>query len=238
MSDALILELDKFETTKAAKILIEDVKPKIFDNYTPAMTYLDNTVLSYFPKSDFYLGNLEEGSKAYELMVKLKNCPLGNEGWVEYERICSNSLSFLFSPPLSKPQLQSETEGREQRRDMIINIPFNVGNFWGLIQNEHNSIAVIVECKNSEEQISNNELTKTSKYFSKNKLGKLGFILSRKGLDDGALIEIKRLWKELEIMIIPLNDDDLINLLKLKANNENPEMYIDEYYRKFRTSLF
>jgi len=69
-------------------------------------------------------------------------------------------------------------------------------------------------------------------------LGKLGFILSRKGLDDGALKEIKRLWKELEIMIIPLNDNDLINLLKIKANNENPEIYIDEYYRKFRTSLF
>ena len=238
ISDELILDLNKFENTKAAKILIEDLKPKIFDDYTPAITYFDNNVLSYFPESEISIGKLAKGSKAYELMMKLRNCPFGNEGWVEYQRISSDILSYLFSPPLSKPIKQSETKKREQRRDMIINIPFNVGNFWGWIQKEHNSIAVIVECKNSAEKISNNELTKTSKYFSKHKLGKLGFILSRKGLDDGALKEIKRLWKELEIMIIPLNDNDLINLLKIKANNGNPEMYVDEKYRKFRTSLF
>lgn len=238
VSDDLIFDLNTFENTKAAQILVENVNPKIRNHYAPVLDYLGDKALSYYPKSDISIGGLPKDSKAYNLMVELKDCPLGSKGWVRYQRICSDILSYVFSPPLSKPFQQSETEGRDQRRDLIIHIPFNIGDFWGWIQTEHKSIAVIVECKNHKEPISKDEVTKTSSYFSEKKLGKFGLLLSRKGLDNGGKKEINRLWNDSKIMIIPLKDDDLISLLKIRTHGGQPEVYIDEYYRKFRMLLY
>jgi AAA15 family ATPase/GTPase len=236
----LVFDLNAFETTKAAQILVENVNPKIGNQYIPVLDYLGDNALSYYPESDISIRDFSKDSKAYNLMVKLKDCPLGSEGWVRYQEICSDILSYVFSPPLSTPLRQSETEGREQRRDLIMHIPYNIGYFWGWIQTEHKSLAVIIECKNYEGLISKDDVIKTSQYFNKNKLGNFGLLLSRKGLDKGAKKEIRRLWtnENSKIMVIPLKDDDLINLLKIKEHGEKPEVYIDAYYRKFRMSIY
>src|SRR6266436_7800882 len=37
------------------------------------------------------------------LLKRLEACPAGAQGWREFEDVCTDTLSYLFVPPLGKP---------------------------------------------------------------------------------------------------------------------------------------
>jgi len=202
-----------FESTRAAQTILEGIDSRL-DLKKEILLGSKEHILSYYPESD--LAALQRdptpNSTAYNLATELANCPKGIEGWRQYQNICKKILSYTLSPPLHEPLEQSLTEGGEQRRDLVIHIPIGITGFWGWIQNAHDAIAVIADCKNYSEHVDSREVTLSSKYFGERKLGKFGLILTRVGVDDGANEEIKRLWTDTssKIMLIPLIDEDLI----------------------------
>jgi len=58
-------------------------------------------------------------SQVNDFILQLDTCPLGSGGWVQFENICTDILSFLFVPPLSPPNRQARTYSGVNRRDAI-----------------------------------------------------------------------------------------------------------------------
>jgi energy-coupling factor transporter ATP-binding protein EcfA2 len=229
-----------FERTRAAQTLIEGVDPRL-DLKEQILLSSKDHVLSYFPEPDLATLKREfmPNSNAYNLAKELANCPKGKEGWQDYQRVCKKILSFTLCPPLLEPREQSTTEGGEQRRDLVIHIPFGISGFWAWVQRTHDAIAVIADCKNYSESLPSEEITLISKYFGERRLGKFGLILTRVDVGDDVLQEIKRLWTDpgLKIVLVLLTDEDLIAMLKLKEFGGRPEAVIDAHYRKLREQL-
>ena len=198
-----------------------------------------NNSLSFYPPSQYLQLTALEPQKVQEppLISKLKCCPMGKEHWKEFEDACEEILEYLFVPALNPPFVQDRTEFDLQRRDLIFDIPYDTTTFWNLIRLSHKSSAVIVECKNFSGKLPPNEVVITSKYFGEKRCGLFGLIITREGLNESAVKEQKRLWKEDNKMIICLEDKDLIKMILLKNNGHEPEIIIDDKIRTLRRSL-
>jgi hypothetical protein len=199
------------------------------------------TLPSYYPQPDLdVIGRIYpklKKSQATRLRSKLANCVPGKGSWKAYQDVCREILRYALVPPLLEPSEEAATMGRAQRRDLIFQIPYDAGDFWGWIKLTYKSLALIVECKNYADLLPASQLTITSKYFGEKKLGLFGAITCRKGLSDSARQEQTRLWMEDEKMILSLTDVDMINMLALKEANDDPSKVIDKAIRSFRQSI-
>ena len=80
----------------------------------------------------------------------------------------------------------------------------------------------IIECKNYQQELTENELRITSIYLGKKKLTKLGVIVTRKGLHANSIREQENIWKDEDKMILCMNDEQLKKMVELKENEEEP----------------
>jgi hypothetical protein len=172
------------------------------------------------------------------LTERLVNCPEGRKGWVEHQKVCNDILAYLFIPPLVGPLEQSSTKNGLQIRDLILDIPYNIGGFWQYIRDKYDCSALIIECKNYKNPIGSNEVTVTTKYYGKKRLGRFGIVLSRKGADESAKEAAKRIWtSEMNILLLCFSDVDLIKMIDLKEKRQKPEKVIDNSIHEFLRSL-
>ena len=162
-----------------------------------------------------------------------------NTDWKEFQDVCKSVLIYTLVPPLLQPLEESATDEGTQRRDLIFHIPHESEGFWRWIQLAYNSLALIVDCKNYGNELPANQVVITSKYFGSKRLGTFGIIITPVGFSSGAKAEQKRLWLEENDgkMILCLNGEDLIKMLELKENKEDPRKVIDGALRSFRQSL-
>jgi len=58
-------------------------------------------------------------SQVNDFIQNLDACPLGNDGWSQFEELCTDILTYLFVPPLNQPQRQGRTYSGVNRRDAI-----------------------------------------------------------------------------------------------------------------------
>jgi hypothetical protein len=184
----------------------------------------------------------EESKKAlatskHHLLVGLDSCVPGPSKWVEYENIVRDILEYTLVPPLSRPHFQSRTATGIHRRDIIIHIPSDVEGFWRSISDRFDSWAIIVDAKNYSEEVSGSDVFETSKYLAKEKLGRFGIVVTRKGLDNGARTQQRSLWTIDKKMIVCLNDEDLGRMIGLRMTNNDPGSVLDEKVRTFLESL-
>ena len=94
-------------------------------------------------------------------------------------------------------------------------------------------IAIVVECKNYANFLTENQMIITSKYLGKKKLTLLGLVLTRRGLGESAQYAQIDKWKEDEKMMVCLVDEDLAKMLDLREKNEEPWKVIDKAIRNF-----
>ena len=98
-------------------------------------------------------------------------------------------------------------------------------------------MAIIVECKNYTEPLKENQTIISSKYLDRKKLTRLSLMVTRKGLHQGGIKAQENQWIRDDKMIICLRDEDLIKMLELKENNDEPWKVIDNLIRQFLSSL-
>ena len=176
----------------------------------------------------------KKSAEATRFIERLGACPKGKEHWVEFQDLCKEILSHLFVPPLVEPFEQSRTETGLHVRDLIFDIPYSVrNNFWAYIRDKFDSLALVVECKNYSSPIEGNQIVISSKYLGKNKLGRFGIVFSRLEPAKSAIGEMKRLWREDDKLVLCMMDAHLIKMLKLKGQNKEPEIEIDNTIREF-----
>lgn len=156
------------------------------------------------------------------LIEKLENCKPGLEGWRDYELICTETFEFLFGDSFRKFTYKTQSYEHDGifRRDLIVNNNFiDASSFWSQIKGDYNSSIIIVDFKNYEGQLNQNEIYLPTKYLNI-KSGNFILLFTRKGIDASAS-KLQRKLLEDDKLVIPLTDAEVIDMIREKMLGED-----------------
>ncbi|MEA5476462.1 hypothetical protein VB774_02415 [Pseudanabaena galeata UHCC 0370] len=123
-----------------------------------------------------------------------------------------------------------------ERRDIIFTNDSDQS-FWAYLRNEHSSIFIMFEVKNTDD-INNFYLNQVATYLG-DRLGRLGFIVTRKVLEEAQQRKSFSIFNDSHPrkIILTLSDEDLCNMLDMKCQGNDPMRHIQKLYRTFRTKV-
>ena len=178
-------------------------------------------------------------SQVNDFILQLDTCPLGSGGWVQFENICTDILSFLFVPPLSPPNRQARTYSGVNRRDAIYpnrnitpNATFNSQN-WHHLFLELNARMILIEFKNYDTtEIGHEEVNQTRNYIT-NPMGRLGIMVCSKTPNKSAHRQRNTVFTQDQKVILFLNKDHLKEMLAMKERGEDPSDLIIDSVERF-----
>jgi len=172
--------------------------------------------------SDFEISDVDIHAVANRLVESLNNIPLGNNGATRYHRLIVGILELLFYPHLIYPELEREIHEGRKRIDVTFDNAAKLGIFSRLSENmQLPSQYIFVECKNYSDDPVNPEIDQLAGRFSVNR-GKVGFLLCRQ-IDDMDLFinRCRDTYRDDRGLIIPLTDNDIVQLLQNIDNRNN-----------------
>lgn len=173
-------------------------------------------------------------SQVNAFIQRLDSCPLGSAGWVEFENLCTEILTFLFVPPLVTSQRQAKTNSGVQRRDAIFpnrNITSNgvaISKNWYHLYQELNARMVLFEFKNYDTtEIGTDEVNQTLNYLT-NPMGRLAILICSKIPNNSAHIRRNTIYSNDQKVILFMTKEHLKEMLAMKDRNEDPsDLIID-----------
>jgi hypothetical protein len=164
-------------------------------------------------------------SKDFE--TQLKATEKGISGWREYEKMGVKILSFLLSPNVfTPPYAQSMTVDGRERRDAVFRLTTGANPYWDRIQTLFGTMFIVVEFKNLRRAPGRQDVRQLGDYLFVDAKRPFGILCSRKGPGDAARSARKKLWKEDRKLVIFLCDNDILEMLKLKALGQDPSKLI------------
>jgi len=194
--------------------------PKILENFK------NRTTQSSLAKQEISEINIPELNS--HLLSELSNIAPGTQHATDYHRLIVGILEIIFYPHLIYPKLEKPIHDGRKR----IDITFDNGAENGIFLRLHQNMGIpcqyiMIECKNYKGDPTNPELDQLSGRFSPNR-GKVGFLLCRK-IDNMNLFlnRCKDTYNDQRGLIIPVTDDDIINLLK--NYNDWNNNFIDKF---------
>lgn len=174
-----------------------------------------------------YSEDMEDRTKKDSPISELKNWNNKEHTFVEYEDICIRALKQLFADELTLWGKQEKSNANLYRFDLICKIKDEVENgLWTFLQQFFNTKYIIFEFKNYADQISQKEIYTTEKYLYSKALRGVAILISCKGEDANAQKAIRGTLRENGKLILSINNDDLINMLELKENNDVASDYL------------
>jgi hypothetical protein len=179
---------------------------------------------------------VEESEPARQLIERLESLPRGKEGWREFEEICVDILNYAFIPPLRPPSIQSWTHDGLDRRDAIY--PIGSGNaFWESIKYDFSARMMVVEFKNYVDSIGQNEVESLQQYLLPKAKRSFGLLCSRQVPSDSAIRARRRAWMIAENIILFASDEDLKEMVRRRAADEDPSVVFDSQLDEFFITL-
>lgn len=167
---------------------------------------------------------------------ELESIKPGNKEFAKYENACIDILKYLFDLNLGGWHEQKSSVDGLNRFDLVCRV--KRGNeFWDLIIGEFNSRYVIFEFKNYKDPIKQGQIYTTEKYLYKTALRNVAFIISRKEVSLNALKTTRSILRENGKLIINICDQDLLNMVQLKDNGDEPSDYLFENVDTFLLEL-
>lgn len=195
---------------------------------------VENELLELFPtpiaeESSEYIG--KETTQNEIFIKELKDCPAGRENSREYEELCERILRHFFEANyFNRLTSQHKTADEHFRMDLIGALKITQNNnesmhpFWQMLVQHYNSHFVVFEFKNYTEEIDQNLIYITEKYLFDAALRNVAIIISRKGFSTSAKFAAKGCLKEHGKLILDINNEDIINMLK--APGDDPADYL------------
>lgn len=211
------------DNEKLLSQLIENVEYNI--SSIPPTEVLDVSSLktNENPKTEEVPENLE----IVGLIKRLENLPPGKKdnNDKKYEKLCTDIINYLFKNDFTKMKEQHSTEDQMFRMDLICGIK-STSEFWNVLAQYYNTKFIVFEFKNYEEEIDQNLIYITEKYLYKATLRNVAIIISRKGFSPNAHKAANGVLTENGKLIIDLSDQDIITMLRMKADKEDASDYL------------
>ncbi|MFY9821150.1 MAG: restriction endonuclease [Thermoanaerobaculia bacterium] len=177
-----------------------------------------------------------DSALADSLIARLESIQPGKPSATKYEKICTDILSYSFSPSLRAPKVQRRSEDGLDRRDAVF--PIGSGSqFWDDIKYGYSSRLVVAEFKNSGKLIGQKEVESLQQYLFSRARRAFGLLCSRLGPSKPALTARRRAWMMSENLILFLTDGDLKDLVRMKLNGEDPTTVLDAGMDEFFLAL-
>jgi hypothetical protein len=178
-------------------------------------------------------------SQVNSFIQRLDTCPIGRTGWVEFESICTEILSFLFVPPLINPKIQPRTFSGIERRDAIFPnrnitqpLPTETQNWYHFFI-ELQARLILFEFKNYDKsEIGKEEVNQTRNYLN-SKTGRLAFIICSKEPEESAFIMRNKIFNEEKKVILFITKEQLKEILYMKDRNEEPSDFLMDLLEYF-----
>lgn len=182
--------------------------------------------------SPYYFIQLDRLDRGKTLINTLLKCKPGKKNWTDYEEICIKTLNFLFVPPFSEVKEQSRTESGDIRRDGVLpNNKFT--GFWEMIRHEFQSKHIICEFKNYAVDVGKDQLNQLRIYLSRPTVGRFGMLFLRKKPSKKLLEARKRAYEESNILILLLDDETVIEMIKMAIYADSAEEVLEDLKIQF-----
>lgn len=169
---------------------------------------------------------------------KLEKCKPGklDKADKEYETICTEIIKCLFETEFFKISEQHKTNDEMFRMDLLCSLK-GTTEFWRFLISFYKTKFVVFEYKNYSDYIPQNLIYLTEKYLFPIALRNVAFIISRKGFDPNAEKAALGCLRESGKLIISLDDNDLLKMLTMKSNGEEPSDYLLDKVEQFLMSV-
>lgn len=179
-------------------------------------------------------------SKEASLIQNLENTPCGGnewqKEWSKYQKLISDILENLFTPPLESPRYEYSDLTKKNRRDIIFENSSEIG-FWKQVRSKYQGDYIVVDAKNYSEPIKKKSVIEIAHYLKPYGCGLFGLLVSRHKESDSSFDARKEQWISSMKMIISLNDEDIIEMLNIKISGGKPEELIRRKIADFRMKL-
>jgi hypothetical protein len=195
--------------------------PEVLTNFK------DGTKIVSIRNQDIVDINIEQISE--NLGSQLISIPFGNQHASAFHNKIIGVLELIFYPHLINPKKEGEIHNGRKRIDIV----FDNAAMWGIFQRLNaNTITrcpyIFVECKNYSSDPSNPELDQLAGRFGYAR-GQVGILVCRKFDNKPLFVDRCRdTYKDGRGLIIPLEDQDIINLLD--NHNERDDTFFETYF--------
>lgn len=171
-----------------------------------------------------------------DLIKRILACETGMEYSKEYENICSDIIEYLFKSEFTQMSNQHRTEDSLFRMDLLCGLKGST-EFWKSMIKYYNSKFVVFEYKNYSEKLEQNLIYITEKYLFDIALRNVAIIISREGFSENAKKATIGSLVEKNKLILELTDEDLIYMIRLKMDGEEPSDHLLEKWEKYLMSI-
>jgi hypothetical protein len=174
--------------------------------------------------------------QAEVLLARLDACPAGREHAREYQRLVLEILNFLFNPDLIDGKLEEATADGTERRDIVFTNDSDEP-FWEYVRTAHSGLLLMFETKNTVD-VDMAAVNQTATYLG-DRLGRLGMIVTRQPESEAVRRKFFSVWNDSSPrkVILVLADTHLKELLALRGTGKSTTKWMQQHYRRFRTSL-
>jgi len=174
----------------------------------------------------------EHGEK---LLAQLRATAPGREDAYEYQDIVHKIITYCLHPHLADGRPQERTYEGTLIRDLIF-VNEGTRNFWRYLQQQYGNLLFVFELKNKNE-VNGSDVDQLATYLG-DPLGRCGVLLTRTGSHKSfkrrKVIYNKDVPRK---AILHMTDNDLNNLIQLRADGKECTPYIQNLYRQFLVSI-
>jgi len=160
---------------------------------------------------------------ANELIAQIQNCKAGKTDANSFEEICVKILNYLLSDVCTKLNVQVPSNKNLFRFDAICRIKDGVKSpFCTIVERFFETKYLVFEFKNYRNRIKQTQVYTTEKYLYAKALRRVAIVVARNGVDENADWAAKGCLREEGKLILFLTKKDLISMIKLKDDNDDP----------------
>ncbi len=168
--------------------------------------------------------------------MRLAACPSGRAHFAEYESIGTDIWSYVFEGKLGSSKSQHQTADGAQRRDVLYRNRL-ASPFFERVFHRFRSEFLIVDFKNYEDPVGADVIETVAKYGNE-AVGKLAFVVSRKGAARGIeRVQHREFRDRAGVTVLVVSDGQLLEMVERKERGENPDDVLDDLLGEFLSSF-
>ncbi len=166
----------------------------------------------------------------------LESIEPGQPRATQFQDAVSKILAYLFCPPLESPRYEDTDWDGRNRRDIIMENAAPSG-YWAHLRSVYAAHYVVVDAKNHGGPIGKDDALRIAHYLKEYGCGLFGILVTRKGASKGCRHAIREQWVSARKLLVVLSDEDLVEMLRIKARNGAAEEIIRARIAEFRMKL-